>query len=68
MQAFANTEMNFDFLLTSNSLVSLTFVLLANAVILNNCERALPINLNLLHKLAKNFEVVMHASIQKIYI
>ena len=52
MQAFANIEMNFDSLLTSDNLVSLTFVLLANIVILNYCDRALPINLNLLHKLA----------------
>ena len=51
MQAFANIEMNFDFLFTSDSRVSLTFVLLANIVILNYCDRALPINLNLLHKL-----------------
>ena len=48
MQAFANIEMNFDFLFRR---VSLTFVLLANIVILNYCDRALPINLNLIHKL-----------------
>ena len=52
MQAFANIEMNFDFLLKSDSRVSLTFVLLGNIVILNYCDRALPINLNLLRKLA----------------
>ena len=53
MQAFTNIEMNFDFLLiTSDSLVSLTFVLLANIVILSYCDRALPINLNLVNKLA----------------
>ena len=52
MQAFANIEMNFDSLLTSDNLVSLTFVLLANIVILNYCDRVLPINLNLLNKLA----------------
>ena len=48
---FANIEMNFNYLITSACRVSLIFVLLANIVILNCYDRAMPINLNLLHKL-----------------
>ena len=50
-ESFAKIEMNFDSLITSDSRVSLTFVLLANIVVLNCYDRALPINLDLLHEL-----------------
>ena len=40
--SFANIEMNFDSLITSDSRVSLTFVLLANIVVLNCYDRAFP--------------------------
>ena len=64
--SFANIESNFDSLITSDSRVSLTFVLLANIAVLNCYNRALPINLNLSHKLASK-KVLYLTSCEKGY-